>query len=129
LAASLALNARAADVLISDVLWRLPIPVRLGMLADLMQRKELLDRWPFVIPVLRRFFELRHELAHGLAAPEVSGQTILVATVKRGRGSGRIYRTEQLEWLAWQAHAARIELAHIWAAVASSTKAWYEAGG
>lgn len=127
LAASIASGLQAEDVLTTNVLWRLPIPVRLEMLADLLERKQLTDRWPFVIPVLRSFFELRHQLAHGLVHPmKTAGSGITLKTVKRGKYAEIIYSGERLEWLAWQAEVSSIELAQIWAAVVPVTRAWHE---
>lgn len=124
LAASIASGLQAEDVLTTNVLWRLPIPVRLEMLADLLERRQLSDRWPFVIPVLRSFFELRHQLAHGLVHPvEIAGSGITLTTVKRGKRAETIYSGERLEWLAWQAHVSSLELAQIWAAVVPATRA------
>jgi hypothetical protein len=127
LAASIASGLQAAHVLRSEVLWRLPIPVRLEMLADLLEREGLRDRWPYVIPVLRSFFELRHHLAHGLAHPiEVTGRGVEITMVKRGRVAMTTYPSERLEWLAWQAHVTSLELVQIWAAVVPATRAWHE---
>jgi hypothetical protein len=127
LAASIAAGLQAAQVLKSEVLWRLPIPVRLDILADLLEREGLRDRWPYVIPVLHSFFQLRHQLAHGLAHPiEVTGRGVEVTTAKRGRVATTTYSGERLEWLAWQAHVTSLELAQIWAAVVPATRAWHE---
>jgi hypothetical protein len=129
LAASIASGIDTAEVLRSDVLWRMPVPVRVEMLEDLLDRRGLRDRWPFVVPVLRAFFDLRHQLAHGwvmLSAPADGGMNLM--TFKRGRTVSNAYRAERLEWLAWQAHVTALELSQIWAAVVPPRKSWHEPG-
>ena len=125
LAASLASSLSADQVLRSDVLWRLPIPVRLDLLNELLDRRGLEDRWPFVLPVLRAFFDLRHALAHGsVSAIRKPADGIRVTSVKRGREVSVTYRKEQMEWLAWQAHIVSGELTQMWAVVAPAHRAW-----
>jgi hypothetical protein len=125
LAASLASSLSADQVLRSDVLWRLPIPVRLELLKELLDRREMQDRWPFVLPVLRAFFDLRHALAHGLVSPaRKPADGIRVMSVKRGHEVNATYPKERLEWLAWQAHVVSSELAQMWAVVAPAHRAW-----
>jgi hypothetical protein len=131
LAASIATGIPAANVLQSEVLWRLPIAVRIGMLEDLLERHGLTDRWPFIIPVLRSFFDLRNTLAHGLTftgltpdGPTPDGVTI--TTLKRGRGVTVSYPMERLEWLAWQARVVDEELFQLWTTIVPVTKAWHE---
>jgi len=97
----------------SEVLWRLPIAVRIGMLEDLLERHGLTDRWPFIVPVLRSFFDLRNTLAHGLTFTGLTpdGPTpggVRITTLKRGRGVTVSYPMERLEWLAWQARVVDV---------------------
>jgi hypothetical protein len=82
---------QTANVFLSEVLWRLPISVRIGMLEDLLERRGLTDLWPFIVPVLRSFFELRNTLAHGLTFTGLTPDgpaphAVTITTLKRGRG-------------------------------------------
>lgn len=73
LAGSIAASFGAAELLRAEVLWRIPVGVRIEMLEDLLDHRGLRDRWPFVIPVLRSFFDLRHQLAHGFVSTGPDG--------------------------------------------------------
>lgn len=65
LALPLAVDQAAANVLAFDIFARIANDVRVGMLETLMKDHDLVDLWPFVLPVLRRVFGLRNRLSHG----------------------------------------------------------------
>lgn len=67
LAARVASSYRTATYLAAEVYTRIPFDVRLRMLGELLDEGEgaRRDRWPFLMPVLRRIVELRNQLSHG----------------------------------------------------------------
>ena len=128
LAASTARTAGLAEQLRADVMWRLPVPVRLSLLNDLLERKDLVDRFPFISPVLRKFFDLRHLLAHGFALPmDLEEKVLRVATIKKGRPQTVSFSLPHVAWLIREASQVQIELVTaVWAAVVPADEGWHE---
>lgn len=123
LAAPLAVNIHAADQLTLDVFSRISMRDRLPMLRDMMEELEVVDRWPFMLPVLERVSEVRNRFAHGFLESEQ--EVLRVTTWNRGRVSERRYPTNELAWLAWQIHVVSIELVELWAYVVPSDPRWH----
>ncbi|MEP9380777.1 hypothetical protein [Nocardioides sp. KR10-350] len=125
LSAQLAVDSRAASQLTLQVFSRISISDRLAMLKDTLDAGDSArrDRWPFLLPVLRKLVALRNALAHGLAEDE--GDRTIITTWNRGKIQGSTYERSQLEWLAWQAEVAHQELAQLWATLIPNRDDWF----
>lgn len=124
LAAWLASNISTSDELAGNLLPRLPVQERIDMLNRRMKETGADERWPFLIPVLRRAFDLRNRYAHGWVTPRSDGG-IRITSWNRGRESVAEYEPESLMWLAFQATVARTELARVWAFWVPSNAVWH----
>jgi hypothetical protein len=73
-------HARTADsvyLMYGEVLWRVPLEVRLRLLEEALQDTDLTDAFPFVLPILRKLVSLRNLLAH-VPFTEVRADGLLV---------------------------------------------------
>lgn len=128
LADAYARDASAGLWLSSEVVSRLSVNDRLRHLDHLLKERDLDGRWPFLIEVLRRFYRLRNDLAHGFLSPVRLDDLVLwVSTVKRGKRQVQSYSVEGLAWLLKAADQAQADLAGVWAAVVPTDGAWHEA--
>jgi hypothetical protein len=114
LAVRLAMNAEAASLLAFDVFGRISTDVRVGMLRSLMEDHDMVDRWPFVLPVLRKLFEVRNRVAHGFMERS-SDDRIRVTTYNRDRETRVVYEPASCSlhlvaspMKAWAGEARRI---------------------
>ena len=115
----------AADVLADRVFSRISMQERTAMLAEVLSAEDLVDRWPFLVEVLRRLSTLRNALAHGFVERVEDGE-FQVTSVNRGKMSHRVYTSQQLAWLAWQSQVAWTELRAVWAVLVPAADDWFE---
>lgn len=125
LAAWLSFNVSTSDELVMNVFPRLPVKDRIDMLDRRMKDTRADERWPLLVPVLRRVFDLRNRYAHGWVTSRRDGGVRIVSW-NRGRESVAEYNPENLMWLAYEATIARTDLARLWAFWVSSEAAWHE---
>jgi hypothetical protein len=92
-------------------MWRVPIEVKLRLLAQAMDTYDLSDTFPFAIPVLTRLFQARNSLAHSLEVPVAEErQEIGYLSVHRGKITEHTMRIDSLDWLLQQGIQAFGEL-------------------
>jgi hypothetical protein len=125
LAAWLSGNIATSDELANNVLSRLPVDTRLHMLRRRMKETGALERWPLLVPVLERVFDLRNRYAHGHISPLPNGGVRIVSW-NRGRGSVAELAPDELAWLAYEARIASVDLARLWAYWVPDDPAWHE---
>jgi len=102
LAHALAADEAAAAVLQEHIVWRVPIELKLQLVDDAMEARGLSEMFPFVIPVLKKLFDVRNILAHSLETPFPENRDeIGYLSVHRGRITRRSLRMDYLAWL-WQ---------------------------
>ena len=98
-------------LLTADVMWRVPVELRVKLLQDAMEKHELADIYPFAVPVLQRLFRVRNVLAHSLEVPDPAGDPALAFTsINRGKVTQHSYSMECLEWLHKQSNEVTSEV-------------------
>jgi hypothetical protein len=118
LAHHLAADEEAVAVLQEQIMWRVPVEVKLRLLSQAMDTYDLSDTFPFAIPVLTRLFQIRNILAHSLETPvPEERQEIGYLSVHRGRITEHTMRVDSLDWLMQQGIQAFGELGLISAAL------------
>lgn len=97
------------------------------MLSALLDRHDLTDEFPLMVPVLRRFFDLRNLLAHGLVLPVDPDEMLLrVQTVRRGEVRWVKRPLAEVAWLVAAADRVQTDLVRVWAGVVPATEDWHE---
>ncbi|WP_214059130.1 hypothetical protein [Nocardioides aquaticus] len=120
-------DASAGLWLSSEVVSRLSVNDRLRHLDHLLKERDLDGRWPLLVEVLRRFYRLRNDLAHGFVdRVRLDEQVVHVSTVKRGKHQVQSFPVKSLGWLLAAADQAQADLAAVWAAVVPTDEAWHE---
>lgn len=102
---------RTAALILLPSLERLPITMRMAMLDQLLRASELSDRWPFVVPILKRVYELRDAIAHSTAVVDQDGEGMTLHSVRRGTRASKHLKRTYVEWLAYQSDQCGRELA------------------
>jgi hypothetical protein len=111
-----------AAELAADVYSRIPVGVRIEMIETILNRR-FEDRWPFIVPVLKRVFTLRNQLAHGM--PQWDAGKLHVHSFHRGKYTVREYDPDALGWLLWQADVVLDEMEQLWAALVPVDEEWH----
>jgi hypothetical protein len=110
LANDLAADDHAAAVLQEHMTWRVPIEVKLKLLEQAMDSRDLIETFPFIIPVLTMLFQIRNILAHSLETPAESEHEIAFLSARRGRITKHSLRIDALKWLQQQGNEVFDEL-------------------
>jgi hypothetical protein len=107
-------HARTADTavsLLTDILWRVPLGVRIDQLGRALDDVGLTDAYPFAIPIARKVVEVRNLVAHSVAWTTDDG--IVAAGHKRGRPIETLIDHDYALWLAREGLRCEVELDRI----------------
>lgn len=128
LASEVARSYDHAMQLAADVMCRLSVDVRIRLLKELLERHQMDERFPLLVPVLKRLFDFRNALAHGWAENVRLDQRPLVLhlrSVRRGATVVTTYPLSEVGWLVDQAWVCHEELIRVWAGIVPGDAAWH----
>ncbi|WP_146187380.1 hypothetical protein [Arthrobacter sp. HMWF013] len=128
IAAGYGQSASTAQELQHEMLGRLSIEQRISLLKRILDRKELTDNYPFVVPVLSRLFELRNAVAHSLSdGYDSRTRDIRLISFRKGVEKTTTYNALYLHWLIMeQCPAVERELAELYFSIAPPDASWHE---
>jgi len=129
IAAAYGQNASTAQELQAEILGRLPIQQRISILGRILDNKELSGSFAFVIPVLKKLFELRNDLAHSVTTGyDAASRKVTLVSLRKGTEVRTSYEAVYLHWLLYeQCPAVERELSELYFLIAPGTEAWHEA--
>lgn len=128
LASEVARSYGHARQLTADVMCRLSVDVRIRLLRELLERHDMDDDLPFLVPVLRRLFDFRNALAHGWAEPVRLDRRPLVLRLQSARRGSLVvteYPLSEVAWLSDQAAICHSELTRVSAGIVPDDAAWH----
>lgn len=127
-AASYASSATEADLLNMEILSSVPIHKRISTLDGVLRRRELADSYPFVIPILKKLFELRNSLAHSIDDTSVDpgDGAIQLLSMRKGRLQEVTFEHDYLDWVRNQVLQVLRELSELYLKVAPADLQWHE---
>lgn len=105
-----------AYVLLSEALPGLAIRRRIDLLEQILEPRDLCDRFPFLLPVARRLFDTRNFLAHSEPLhfepdnTEFEGACVLFESYNRGRRRTETIPLRRLAWLTRSSLQVLLEL-------------------
>lgn len=113
--------------LLNNVLWRLPVDIRIDLLEDALWHTSLHDEVPFLVPSARAVFRIRNSLAHSVTF-EMTGEYLALRTVKRGKAEMTKLTKEQMTWAIHTAASCVVSFLRIEGRI-GDTKTWGELYG
>jgi hypothetical protein len=121
-------SASTAQEIQAEFLGRLPIPQRISTLKRVLEDRELIDEYAFVVPILKLTFELRNDLAHSLAAGyDDEARTINLVSLRKGVEVPKSYDALYIHWLIKeQAPVVERELKELYFSIAPPEQKWHE---
>lgn len=127
LAAGYGQSSSLAQELQHELFHRISIEQRVAMLKRILDRKELTDAYPFVVPVLLKLFALRNDFAHSLSdGYDPESREIRLLSIRRGKEKVTTYRALYLQWLVrQQAPVVEKELSELFFRIAPLDAEWH----
>ena len=98
--------------LLQHVIWRVPTDERVKLLRTALERQELTDDVPFLVPALGAVFRTRNVFAHGIAA-YMTETDITFYSTWRGKQSEETLGIDRVEWAVKASAACLIDFMHI----------------
>ena len=127
IAASFCRSASAAAELSVDVLSALSVERRIKAVSQMLERFGLKDQYPFVVPVLRKLFELRNTFAHNLDDLDHDPASGSIALIGLRSGRPQRFEIDYLDWLLAQSRQVHLELSDLYWRVAPQDPRWHDA--
>ncbi|MET0886122.1 MAG: hypothetical protein ABWX92_06690 [Mycetocola sp.] len=128
IAAEYARSATASTQLRVEIVSTMPLARRIKSLLGMMERYELANTYPFVVPILRKVIIVRNDMAHSLDDDTVDpgDGTIRLLGLSNGQVKPVTYSTDYLDWLFGQARQIQRELEAMYWKVAPVDPKWHE---
>ena len=128
IAASFARSANAAELLSIEVLSGVPVQKRISTLEGVLERHELVETYPFVVPILRKLFGLRNALAHSIDDTTVDpgDGAVQLLGIRKGLLQAVAFEHAYLDWLHSQAWQVLSELDDLYWKIAPVDPQWHE---
>lgn len=104
-----------ANVISETLVNRCPWEVKIDLVGTLLADLDLVDTFPWIVPILRKVFPVRHLLAHSMEL-QPTADAFSLLNVNRGRAREETLTFQRLEWLSDQAAVVVEELfmLHAW---------------
>lgn len=121
-------NASTAQELQSEVFGRVPISQRISILGRILENKDLIGRFAFVVPVLSKTFDLRNDFAHSLSdGYDPGSRSVKLVSMRKGKEERKSYDALYLYWLIReQAPVVERELRELYFLIAPESQSWHE---
>lgn len=120
-------NASTAQELRAEILGSVSIGQRIGILRRIMDSRDLSDRYPFVVPILQKAFELRNTMAHSVSnGYDADFQTIALVSIRKGQAVKKFFTLPYLRWIFEQASQVEKELDEMFWLVAPMNETWHD---
>jgi len=121
-------SATASTRMRVEIISTMPLARRIKSLLGIMERHDLANAYPFVVPILRKVIIVRNDMAHSLDDDTIDpgDGTIRLIGLSNGQAKPVSYSTEYLDWLFGQSRQIQRELVEMYWKVAPVDPHWHD---